>query len=101
MHRIAVRAASFVVNVVVADDTKRDQVRAGKTPRYAMHCISVCLPPKVVNGFAFGSAKFVLPSPPYVVPTMLNRTTYWLIGRSCPSIGTQPIGQKFPEKIMT
>src|SRR4051794_3398137 len=39
-----------------------------------------------------GSAKFTLPSPPYVVPRSEKSAWFWLMGRSCPSQSAHPLG---------
>ena len=43
-----------------------------------------------------GSWKFVLPSPPYVVPNRANRAAFDVIGMTCPLQYSQPSGSKFP-----
>ena len=44
-----------------------------------------------------GTAKFVVPLPPYVVPITVNRAAYcWLIGRSSPFAGTLPSPRRSP-----
>src|SRR4051812_36501775 len=42
----------------------------------------------------FGSAKFVCPLPPYVVPRSENSGWFWLIGNSWPLHCAQPLGAK-------
>src|SRR4051812_12534969 len=46
-----------------------------------------------------GSAKFDLPSPPYVVPSREKSAVFWDRGSSCPSHHAQPLGAKLNGKI--
>src|SRR5688500_2381927 len=41
-----------------------------------------------------GSAKFVLPLPPYIVPSSANSCWFKEIGSSCPSQRAQPFGTR-------
>src|SRR5579864_4264462 len=47
-----------------------------------------------------GSAKLLFPSPPYMVPSSEKRAVFWLMGMSWPLHSAQPVGAKFPAKIL-
>jgi hypothetical protein len=49
----------------------------------------------------FGSAKVVLPLPPYMVPSTEKRAGFCAIDSSCPCAKAVPRGGKFPAKRKT
>ena len=75
------------------------QFRDGNTPTIAMHDMSGALL-TVRIGLTYGKANVVAPSPPYIVPRMLNKAMFWVIGNIWPLAGSQFTGQKLPANVM-
>src|SRR5208283_2476849 len=69
------------------------------SPRSRSDSPGPCPWPSGVPPCRFGSAKFDLPSPPYVVPRSENSAVFWLIGRIWPLQNAQPLGGKLKGNI--
>src|SRR4029453_11966525 len=46
-----------------------------------------------------GSAKVLVPLPPYMLPSKANNAVFCMICRVCPSASAEPPGEKLPAKV--